>query len=643
MERLRLDFWVALLLLFPQSCECFQGTFDTKRTAGRPLTFVRAPHVVKPKLSSSASRLYFFGRKNANANQNVADKESEEPVAVDEPSSKEQEVAPPKQAVSLSPQEQATKLRADAERARLEAQRMDAELTLRKIEALEKKVKKKKGKPEEDDDGAKLQEEISRLSQKFKEQTTEPVTQNNEASPPKITMSPLSSTAEEVWATEGVVWPKFVIDSQDNEILESIDNNLRFLPNVIKTFFVVDLAGTVNFNKTAVSEADQFSQFAKNLLLGDFSDLKVEEPRFNQSELDKAIEKMENFKKDLLTKEKKEPSTDELAEMVSAGMMSVEDVDDEVIALVVLGVWGNAVERRPEASTVDKARLLLEYQYFAAKLSNAFLDDVDSDMNIDKIMEAASQEWFLKPLFREQGDGNRTMVSFLDNIMDSLFPKSTTQLKNENPVLPPQAKVDLLASEILPQTLFRATSRPEPVLGGFVIKGSSIPDEDETYGDKVIQSINEKLAQRKYAAVAEAMTVTYVPDFMYLENAEGEMFFADEATNPPLLYICGPNIARSSRPVQLSIVSAFGLATTWYLSLYPFLLNRGIASRVDEELAMIDAGVMAPNLSWLTELSLPLFITFGSIQLLHEVAHGVAAKANGVRFSRIFLNGFLFV
>jgi hypothetical protein len=52
--------------------------------------------------------------------------------------------------------------------------------------------------------------------------------------------------------------------------------------------------------------------------------------------------------------------------------------------------------------------------------------------------------------------------------------------------------------------------------------------------------------------------------------------------------------------------------------------------RTEEQLALADAS-MAYDLSWLTELSLPLFFTFIGILAAHETGHRVVASLNEVR------------
>ena len=86
--------------------------------------------------------------------------------------------------------------------------------------------------------------------------------------------------------------------------------------------------------------------------------------------------------------------------------------------------------------------------------------------------------------------------------------------------------------------------------------------------------------------------------------------------------------------MSLSVASAAGLATSWYLAIYPFLLNPVIAKRVEDQLALADAG-MTPDLNWLSQLSLPLFFTFVGLQLVGEAGHQAMAAANKVRMQTL--------
>ena len=66
-----------------------------------------------------------------------------------------------------------------------------------------------------------------------------------------------------------------------------------------------------------------------------------------------------------------------------------------------------------------------------------------------------------------------------------------------------------------------------------------------------------------------------------LANMDMDKLFADDSLDPfaqsePVLFVTGPDIVRNSNRVGLTLTSMAGVATTWYLSIYPFLLNDNI-------------------------------------------------------------------
>ena len=95
---------------------------------------------------------------------------------------------------------------------------------------------------------------------------------------------------------------------------------------------------------------------------------------------------------------------------------------------------------------------------------------------------------------------------------------------------------------------------------------------------------------------------------------------------PQVLFVAGPDVARDPAPILRTVVSAFGIATTWYGSIYPFLVNPKLLDRATEAMELADAG-MPTDLSWLSEMSIPLFISFMAVQLMHEIAHQLVAKS----------------
>lgn len=244
---------------------------------------------------------------------------------------------------------------------------------------------------------------------------------------------------------------------------------------------------------------------------------------------------------------------------------------------------------------------------------------------------------------------NIAITEFFQNstYFNTLYPKCVSargENKGEDYVSeePTAAQIDVLTKTILPAIKFSSSAKPYKVAGGYAITGSHKFED----GDKLIEAIDAEIAKSRPNLV-DQITVLYTPSFGPLATdqmniggddlaASLESIMGDEenmlAMSEPILYITGPNIVRDSNPVGLALTSIFGLATAWYLSVYPFLLNDKIASRIDADLQLVEANLQ-PDLSYLSDLSIPLFFCFMSIQLIHETAHRLVAMSKGVKLS----------
>lgn len=215
-----------------------------------------------------------------------------------------------------------------------------------------------------------------------------------------------------------------------------------------------------------------------------------------------------------------------------------------------------------------------------------------------------------------------TEQTSLDRSIDSLYPKC---MRREDLVEPTMLQVRKLIANVLPNAKFVSTAKAEKILGGYVIRGHHKWDS----GEELINAIDAELAKEN---LGDKLTVLYSPDFTVfsrVQDNDGEFdFFAGEKP-APILYVTAPEFCVDRNPVPLAITSGLGLATSWYLSVYPFLLNPSVARRVEEQLALADAS-MAYDLDWLTDLSTPLFLSFVGIQVIHEVAHFLVATKYGV-------------
>jgi len=470
---------------------------------------------------------------------------------------------------SEDPAAMAKTLRAQAERARLEAERMDAELTLQKIEKLERELVQAKNKGDSVED---LQRQLDNLQAKLRGEPPKPVVAKttaerriadkdtdvvvNDTNTPPATISSSTSYLGD-------------LEFQDlEETIELVERSPGFIRKLMASIVELEYDTKADLNKTEI--AVRLSKMAT----ADYSYSSLSKPVFTKEQISEAAKKID------------EKSSD-------------------------LGYPSNFV-KLAEGNVTKLAEYALEYEYY---LNSRIGDDDQALQLIAKVGE--DEEWM-------QGLLSALNQTSVDRSIETLYPKCTRKEGEE----PTMAQIQSLAANVLPSAKFSSSSKPEKVLGGYVIRGSHKYES----GDDLIEAIDRELAK---TSLGDKMTVLYTPDFTVFAQADEDDFdldLFDPAEIPPVLYITGPDIARERQQLLLSVTSAFGLATSWYLSIYPFLLNPALAKRVDEQLVLADAS-MSYDLAWLTDLSVPLFLTFIGIQLSHELAHRVVGSFSDMKLS----------
>ena len=526
----------------------------------------------------------------------------------------------PGPAAPPTPAEQAEILRSEAERIRLEAQRMDAELTLSKIKKIEEKI----GKEDADD----LQKDIDVLLNKYKqlqeggnqkkshEEDTDASGDADDSVSSISTSSDASVTTKTVSSNASMLWKDY-IKPFDEKVFKEQSDRIESMPSMMlialhqqyNLDIITDDEGKTTVNKTeCIFRSDQMAR-------GDFSYSNLPPPVFQQADISKTQRMVEKILEE--AKDKK-PWFGQPKFGANMGNLFAEGVDDKDFAV------RSFLEEKHFASLIEAkdtktlAQLFLEYDYYIA--TPMLSDDEAAD---EIILQAFGEEPILKSFIDELN------TTALDRAVDGLYPKCTTKLgkPDEEKNTPTEAQISQLVADVLPKAGFQSSSKPEKILGGYILRGILKTNVAKT-GDEFISKLDGVMEK---STLKDKMTVLYTPDFSAWADDQESVLLVEGGLSP-ILYVTAPEICRDPRPFQLSIVTAIGIATTWYLSLYPFLLNSGIASRVDEELALADAN-MVPDLSWLTDLSIPLFCTFVGIQLLHELGHLVAAGAYGIKTS----------
>ena len=472
---------------------------------------------------------------------------------------------------SLSPAERAVALRAQAERMRLEAERMDVELTLKKITKLEReltyaKAKETKGEGADlNSSVADLRRELEILANKMNGDSPPKASATVAARRPVVEMkeravggnAAVTASAEKGPSEKMKRMIKPFSETAFQETKDAIEEGPSFLTKTLATQVGMEFNDVKDLNTTELAlRLDKLNRM-------DFSYSDQPRPTFSQKDVDREMERMKELKKKGL---------------VDKRLLEGAKDDDRELAL-----------------------LSLEYDYWTGMNT-----DWSDTKLISKILEG--EEW-LKPVLDMV---NKTAV---DTTIESLYPQCMRK-EGQKPTMP---QMQQLIADVLPKASFSATSKPEPVEGGYVIRGTNKLEN----GDLLIEAIDKLLAK---SSLGKKMTVLYTSDFTIFGKENLEEIDFEEAA---ILYVTGPDVVREPRRILLSVVSALGIASAWYLSIYPFLLNPALSQRVEQDLALVDAS-MSPDLSWLTDLSIPLFYTFFGIQLLHDFAHQAVAASYGV-------------
>lgn len=518
-------------------------------------------------------------------------------------------------------------LRLMAEKARLEADRLDAELTLSKIEKLEQKLVKSKKVGDSDSNSnpsvivEDLQEQLDALQAKLRGEPVPVKAYGETTKPAATTTTSASSTSEEsskeLLATEEKKKPRTgpIAEVDDAAVLKAaaiiaksepdffsqvrtekeLDTLPGFLVNVIAPFY-----GMKNSNVDR-KELLKRGNMAKEL---DYSFFEIDPPSYDQSDiLEKRLKIVECDKtnlKDGVSELKAIPSRADLSALDNAVVVTKKMLE------------------KADGNTTQLAIYSLDYDYFMFS-------------NIEKVIDQGA-DIVISELFQNS------------SYFGSMYPKCVTsreENKDDDYVSeePTEAQMDTLTKTILPAIKFSSSSKPTKVPGGYAITGSHKFED----GDKLIEAIDNEIAKSR-PNLKDQMTVLYTPSYGPLNQDLGQgtmdinSLMADPdvlelfAESEPILYVTGPTIVRDANSFGLTFTSILGLATAWYLSVYPFLLNDQIAGRIDADLQLVEANLQ-PDLSYLTELSIPLFVSFMGIQLVHEAAHRLTAMSKGVKLS----------
>ncbi len=577
------------------------------------------------------SKIPFFGRltrsrDGVKEHKKEQEQQPSEPIAV---AATAAGLRPPKPKKKDPPN--AGDLKLMAERARLEAERLDAELTLSKIEKLEKKLVKSKKESEESDGDVvdDLQYQLDVLQAKLKGDPA-PVRKATEQASTGVsattTLTEESSSTTNDQSVIRVAVEKMEVEVPRTGAIAEIDDAM-----VLETASRIAEKETEIFSLITQTPVNETSEILL-MTVAPFYGMKLERnKKIDRAEFERRGKMVEEL--DYSFFDRDPPSFDKSA--IRKKKLQILNVDNDNIRKI--DIVNDSMAEIMENPNVNLTPKMIEKAAGNATQLAIYSLEYDYYMydNIDSVIENFAVD-FSSVL------SNQTYFS-------SMYPKCVNdrgQNMGDDYVSeePTEAQIEVLTKTILPAIKFSSSSKAQKVPGGYVITGSHKFED----GDSLIQAIDNEIAKSR-PNLKDQLTVLYTPSYGPMNDAElGDMenlvnmdmnsIMADPdvldmfAGSEPILYITGPDIVRDANPVALAFTSALGLATSWYLSVYPFLLNQDIANRIDADLQLVEANLQ-PDLSYLTDLSIPLFLSFIGIQLVHEAAHRLTAMSKGVKLS----------
>eukprot|EP00804_Cyclotella_cryptica_P008925 CCRYP_012045-RB/>CCRYP_012045-RB protein AED:0.03 eAED:0.03 QI:274/1/1/1/0.83/0.71/7/2545/865 len=519
---------------------------------------------------------------------------------------------------------QAQKLRAQAARIRLEAEKSQVELTLEKISKLNSKLEHMKSQETVD---TKEQRELEDALLALKNQLVtnengeikfaQPVVAASTSSATNIHgmetfSSPKSSSSLSEIKADSAVKKNNLSAEELQEIAQKYDEAPEFL-----RILIAKVAG-FGFDETTSGAIDRLnSTDIIQQLYKDESQLKdLSSDSFIKTETENAREMLERaYEKSTSLEDMEAPAPTK--EQIAAKMQDLQQVpiffkdfvsggkNDTQIAIDLLKEeWRREQDKRGGKQS----------GFFSLFGEDTKREDKGEIGRDGERMDLENGGTFSR-MFRddESMDEASYRQSDVSLLMESTFPSST----RKEGEAPSERQVNAFVNDVLaPTRSFVPSGNPIPVSGGWIIRGKN---ECRT-GDELIEKLDKRIVTD--ARLREKISFFVIKD--PFPNPEEQML--DPLNWPQVIFVAGPNIARDPRPLIGTIISAVGISTTWYASIYPFLTNTKLFDRAEEAMTLADAG-MRVDLSWLSDKSIPLFLAFMALQTTHELAHLAVAKS----------------
>lgn len=482
----------------------------------------------------------------------------------------------------------AKELKRQAIKARLEAEKLDAQLTLKKIHVLEQKLSSASDKKEDsntnDENIEDLLSQITVLKQKLTGEAPKDTTVTSTANTTAVATAPTETKKETIIAT-----PSSTISTPEPTSKASTMTPLS--TEELKSREEAFLK-TPKFLRDITAKAAGF-------------DLSTD------SNITALIEKMYQDEQQYLFATSL--PTNALEENVQLSPEKLQDMVDaferlpsflQILTAKTAGVY-------EEGNDINATKVVLSMEFMMENDPSFTSTSSENSESKDKLTADGNS---LNSLFGSVEDIEKIQDDSTRTFIESLFPKSTRK-EGEGPT---SAQMDTFYSQVLDSKTFMASGKPEPLSGGYLIRGTNQKEN----GNQLMEILDAKLDK---SSLQDRVSVFFVKDPTPVTDEQMEMAIPRD----PVLFVTGPNVSKASTPILTTIASAFGIASISFLSLYPYLLNEDVAKRVDEQITLASSSTGGANLDFLNDLTAPIFFMYIGLQLAHEVAHFAVSKLYG--------------
>lgn len=589
--------------------------------------------------------------------------------------------------------DEAVRLRREAELIRLQAEQMDLSLTLKKIEALESKLKNAAWLEKHPDQEADLQMQLQRLNDKLtrgpndsvelaKPATTSSTTPSN----PSIESSKSESSQRKPKIEESVKAPKFsqYEPKKKRKIPETplagfdqadLDLYIPIAEEINAKLPDSSMTEKLEVFRTAPELQAHFQEKIQKMLVGPLEEMQRLETLKKEYLDSNSSKEREQLKRQI---DQLESSEDEDGPfMYSDGFycdaiipLSEEDLEKRVAAVTALPDILIAIyKQRNGMGEDDDLRLTVLMDYYEPQLQlldqvravSPLTDEMREQyvQGFNSLPEPVRYNFATKCGLPEDSDakavlaaalGRSTALSPLMQVVEasntqSLEPAEYNDIEfvdrsryleeflpsvgNMEGKHPSLESVEEFAQEILDRKTFMMTSKPERVSGGYYIRGTN-QFEDAEDGSSTAA---EKLVAEVTKKMDSSLLGKQLEFFYILDPApptEEEMEFGP--TEKPIFLITtkDPDSMYNWAKVPTKLgITATGILTTFMFSIGACALNPGIYDRFSGSLDSASSSGYL-DLQWLADLCFPLFTSLLAIQLVHEVAHRAIALRDEV-------------